>query len=217
MYKSFFFLTILLYSCGGGTGSTEPARETITGGTYEEKIYFPFNLPKAKENANVEIIRSKFKDLINLRRDNLTSDLFDLTYNFVGPYGFANLKRRVGPDAFQGQWMKFERDFTYRYGTYDKLIGGGLYHYSEKDGFLMLLDDDKKVEPRLFSIQYNAEFYNFIGRPIMFINDGHSENMLLANWSNDAFLETVTITHRIENGMQIMMKMLDEQPVTPAG
>jgi len=188
MYKSFFFLTILLYSCGGGTGSTEPARETITGGTYEEKIYFPFNLPKAKENANVEIIRSKFKDLINLRRDNLTSDLFDLTYNFVGPYGFANLKR-----------------------------GGGLYHYSEKDGFLMLLDDDKKVEPRLFSIQYNAEFYNFIGRPIMFINDGHSENMLLANWSNDAFLETVTITHRIENGMQIMMKMLDEQPVTPAG
>ena len=109
--------------------------------------------------------------------------------------------------------MKFEGDFTYRYGLYDKIIGGGIYHYGDGDGFLMLLDDDEKVEPRLFSIQSNSEFFNFIGRPIMFIDDGTGVNLLLDNWSNDAFLETVQIKHKVENGMQIMMKMLDNQPV----
>lgn len=215
MYRIFIIMTILLYSCGGGTGSTtsEPQREAITGGTYEQKINFPFNLPKANEGDDLKTIRSKFEEVINLRRENLQTDLFDLTYNFVAPYGFANLRRRVGPDSFRGQWAKFEKDFTYSYGVYTETVGGGIYHYSDQDGFLMLLDDDEQVEPRLFSIQSNSEFFNFIGRPIMFIDDGTGVNLLLANWSNDSFLETVKIKHRIENGMQIMMKMVDEKPV----
>lgn len=225
MYKIFFLLTILLYSCGGSTDVKTPAKsepgkitsqvpqQTIAGVTYDDKILFPFNLPKAKKSDDLQDIRSRYKDIINLRRDNLKTDLFDLTYNFVGPHGFANLKRRVGRKAFEGQWMKFESNFTYRYGLYDKVIGGGIYHYGDGDGFLMLLDDDEKVEPRLFSIQSNSEFFNFIGRPIMFIDDGTGVNLLLDNWSNDAFLETVQIKHKVENGMQIMMKMLDNQPV----
>jgi len=216
MSKSLFFLIVLLCSCGGSTGSSsEPVRELITGGTYEEKIQFPFNLPKAKKGDDVAGIRSRFKKVVDLRRNNLTSDLFDLTYNFITPHGFANLRKRKGAASFRGQWVKFEKDFTFRYGMYDKLIGGGLYHYSDQDGFLMLLDDDEKVEPRLFSIQYNSEFYNFIGRPIMFIDDGNGENLLLANWSSDGFLEKVKINHRVENGMQIMMKLIDEKPTSP--
>jgi len=211
MYKVFVIAFIFLWSCGA-SDTTAPQ---MTTGSYEDKIAFPFNLPKAKEGDDMDAVRSKFKDLILERQKNVSGDLFDITYYHVAPHGFANLRKRIGPKAFVGQWMKFEQDFTYTYGVYDKVIGSGIYHYTDQDFFLMLLDSDKQIEPRLFSLQSNSEFFNFIGRPIMFVDDGTGENLLLGNWANDAYLANLQINHKVENGMQIMMKMLDEKPTKP--
>jgi len=212
MYKILIASLFLLYSCGSSESSPKVATDA---GSYDDKIMFPFNLPKAKEGDDMKVIRSKMKDIIEERQQKVKGDLFDITYYYISPHGFANLRKRTGPQAFVGQWMKFETDYTYTYGVYDKVIGSGIYHYTDQDFFLMLLDDDSHIEPRLFSLQSNSEFFNFIGRPIMFADDGTGENLLLGNWANDAFLASIKVNIKVENGMQIMMKMMDEKPVKP--
>jgi len=212
MYKLFLLSMTVFLSCG----APEVQRSIVTGGTYEEKVAFPFNDPRAEEGDDLDKIRSTMQDVIDLRKNNMKSDLFEITYYYIAPYGFANKGKRIGPDAFEGMWLKFGEDFSYKYGVYDKEVGSGIYHYSSQDFFLMLIDDDKEIEPRLFSVQSNSEFFNFIGRPIMIVEDSSGENLLLANWANDAFLQTVRVNNELPNGMQIMMTMLEEQPAKPA-
>lgn len=196
--------------------SLKPPVYVAGQGTYDEKLAFPFNDPRAREGDDVARIKSKFLSLIDLRRNKMPTKLFDMTYYYIGPYGFANRGRRIGPSAFEGQWLKFADDFTYEYGVYDEVKGSGVYHYSDTDFFLMMYDSDPKIEPRLFSIQSNSEFFNFIGRPIIVVDDGSGEHILLDKWSNDRFLNQVRIVHNLSNGMQIMMKMLDEKPQKPS-
>jgi len=145
----------------------------------------------------------------------MSDDLFDLTYYYITPYGFANDNKRMGPKNFAGMWIKFDKNFNYTYGRFEETMGSGIFHYAETDEYLFMLDNDGQVEPKLFKLLSNSEFFNFVGQPVMLIDDGTGEKMLLNNFANDQFLETITILHEIHNGSQIMMQMGEEQPTKP--
>ena len=201
---------MLLVSCDkapiGVETSSDPKTLTI-------KRSFPFNEPKITDQKVISQLRSYALDLITKRQENMKEDLFDLTYYYVSPRGFSNLNKVTGQQAYTGYWAKFDKDYTYQYGIRDQVIGDGVYHYAGSDTKLFMLDNDRQIEPKMWNIKSNSEFFNFLGRPIIVVEDasGHGQ-LLMSNFSNDGFLNTQKIIVQSGNGTQIMMLLLEQKP-----
>lgn len=69
----------------------------------------------------------------------------------------------ANPQIYEGQWVKFENNDTYTYGTYDKVRGGGIYHYKLDTDNLVMVDNDPLAKPLEFDVQYQAGFIVFYG------------------------------------------------------
>lgn len=212
-----YIIVLLLLISFGWTGCEEKVEVVSTPEEYKKKLVFPFNTPKIRDGVDLQDVRSRVKNVIKARQKAINDDLFDLTYYYITPFGFDNNRKRAGPENFVGLWLKFEKDFTYTYGRYEELIGSGIFHFTDKEELLLMLDDDPKVEPKFFSALSNSEFYNFIGRPINFIDDGKGVRMMFSDFANDGFIESVKMVAQLHNGMQIMLKMTETQPVNPKG
>jgi len=199
---------VLMTSC-----DTDKGKPTTDPALFAQKLTFPFNTPKVKGQAAITMLRDHVRDLILLRQRNQEGDLFDLTYYYITPRGFSNLDRRVGPDAFAGFWAKFKKDYTYEYGIRQEKIGSGIYHYGGSDDKLFMLDDDEQIEPKMWSLLSNSDFFNFLGHPIILIEDSQGNGqVLMNNFANDGFLDQQHILAQANNGMQIMMTKVEGRP-----
>lgn len=69
----------------------------------------------------------------------------------------------ANPQIYEGQWVKFENNDTYTYGTYDKVRGNGIYHYKLETDNLIMVDNDPLAKPLEFDVQYQAGFIVFFG------------------------------------------------------
>ena len=198
----------LLFSC-------EEKELEITSSPEElrQKLSFHFNVLKARDGDDIKYLRKFIKKTIRERQKSMPNQLWDLPSFFLTPFGVAVNGGRAKPKNAEGMWLKFEKDYTYAYGRYDKVVGSGIYHYSDSDEFLVMLDMDSQVEPKLFKLLSNSEMFNFVGQPIMLIDDGKGERMLWKNFAQDGFLETVKINHQLHNGAQIVMRMQPSRPV----
>lgn len=203
-----WLLTLLSCDSTGVQDTIKSDQQTLA-----KKMAFPFNTPKVADQASITQLRSYTKELILKRQKNLREDLHDITYYYESPRGFANLNKTLGQQHFVGQWLKFEKDYTYKYGIGNEEIGGGIYHHAGSDSKLFMLDNDIQLEPKLWDLKSNSEFFNFLGRPIIVIEDdnGHGQ-VLMSNFSNDAFLGRQKILVESKNGMQIMMTLLEKKP-----
>ncbi len=67
--------------------------------------------------------------------------------------------------AHAGEWIKFNEDWTYNYGSYDKTTGSGKYHHSFENNLIVMLDDDINVPAVEFETKYGQEVIILVGKP----------------------------------------------------
>lgn len=180
----------------------------------KEKQSFPFNTPKAKEDVSLPHLRQTINKLIIDRQATIKEDLFDLTYYYITPQYFSNMSKIDASINYNGFWIKFDNNYTFKYGKYEKVIGSGIYHYSTTSQLLIMLDDDEKIEPKMFTVKSNSEFINMMGRPIIIIRNLEGiEFVILQQFSSDNYIGRAgTKVAEAHNGMQIKMILLEEQP-----
>lgn len=207
---SLLFLCIAFLSCDKEQGQVQPTDPAL----YAQKIKFPFNTPKAKEGS-LEKIREHVEKIIKARQRNMKEELFDLTYYYIVPQYFSNVNVMNTGEEFVRHWIKFENDYTYRYGIGPDEIGSGIYHYAPSTKRLMMLDNDPQVEPKMWSLLSNSEFMNFLGHPLLVIRDQmNQEYLLMDNFANDALIEQAgKMIAEAHNGMQIKMILLESAPL----
>lgn len=205
-----FALLMFFAACESKPSSNEVSSDVET---LKVKKSFPFNEPKVTDQQTIGQLRSYVRDLIIKRQENMREDLFDLTYYYFSPRGFSNLNKVTGQQAYAGFWAKFKGDYTYEYGIHDQIIGSGIYHYAGSDTKMFMLDNDVQLEPKMWNLKANSEFFNFIGRPIMVLEDntGHGQ-ILMSNYSNDKFLQNKKVLVEGKNGTQIMMALMEQRP-----
>ena len=205
-----FLFSIGFTSCDQGTSANRPTDPAL----YAQKIKFPFNTPKAKEGS-IEKLRLHVEKIIKARQANMKEELFDLTYYYINPQYFSNLNVMNTGEEFVRHWIKFENNYTYRYGIGPDVIGSGIYHYAPSSKRLMMLDDDVQVEPKMWSLLTNSEFMNFLGHPLLVVRDQTgNEFMMMENFANDRLLEQAgTMVAEAHNGMQIKMILLENAPL----
>jgi len=76
-----------------------------------------------------------------------------------------------------------------------------------------MLDDDEQIEPKMWSLLSNSDFFNFLGHPIILIEDSQGNGqVLMNNFANDGFLDQQHILAQANNGMQIMMTKVEGRP-----
>lgn len=202
-------LMTIIYSCGGESAVEVRSDPVLLA----KKHSFPFNTPKEDDVNVIKALRGHARDLLKLRQNNLKSDLFDLTYYYIVPRGFSNENRTIGQKAFVGYWTKFENNFEYNYGIGEEVIGGGSYHYNDADELLLMLDHDSQIEPKLWSLLSNSEFFNFLGHPILVMEEADGKgHILLKNFASEKYIDAPNIIAQSNNGMQIMMTKVEERP-----
>jgi hypothetical protein len=57
----------------------------------------------------------------------------------------------------KGFWIDFQENNKYQYGSFDKTLGGGKYHYGTDSSLLLLVDDDTRIKPQEFKILNNGD------------------------------------------------------------
>ena len=147
----------------------------------------PVNIQKGgkfSEFSSVQDIRNQARTLLNYRIENGGPPLSMITYAWWYPEVCYNEQKFSKELAYVGHWLKFEEDFSYTYGIYDRTTGGGRYHYRLDDSQLIMLDNDPEMEPKVWDAKNNGEIMPFVG----------------------------THTFDVNNGMQIKMIPLDERP-----
>lgn len=134
----------------------------------------------AEDAANLPGFRSYAKELIKTRAQkeeamsSLTADHW--AYEFVFD-GYEMSKS----GAYSGQWLKFEDDHTYEYGTNNDVKGKGKYHYSAVSGNMVMLDDQEDKMPEEWKVQAQDEVMILVGSSSYFGNNPRQCKMLRWN------------------------------------
>lgn len=69
----------------------------------------------------------------------------------------------ANPQIYEGQWVKFEDNGTYTYGTFDVKRGSGIYNYQLDKDLLLMVDNDPTAKALEFEVQFQAGFIVFYG------------------------------------------------------
>jgi len=201
-------LLIISTSCDKKSKIESPQTPSIS---VETKNSFPLNRVNVSDKKDIIKLREHVEILIENRMSIMASDLSDITYDQLYPSGILKNRKLSGIPLQNGYWVKFEKTYRYNYGQTDAVIGSGKYHYAESDDKLLMLDDDDRIEPKLWSVKSDSENFTFAGHPIIIIEgqDGRAE-ILLKNFSNDKFLTQQKILFNSNNGLQVLLNRIKE-------
>ena len=173
---------LLLFSIGCNNNS---AGETKVTGSTEQALEFPLNIQKGGEFVSLDQIRVQARALIEHRIGQNNKALAMLTTGYWWPEFVFNSGSMSKVDEYAGHWLKFNDDFSYNYGIYDKTLGTGKYHFRLDDNKLHMLDNNVEFEPKVWQANYNGQVIALVG----------------------------THEYGVNNGMQIKMLGLDQKPV----
>ena len=213
-WYAYIFLVIGLSAFASCTNETSSIETKVGPQELSKKLNYPFNTPKVQDEQAIVLLRSYVKELINAKQRNIKSDLFELTYYFMLPYGFANDNNISAVESNKRLWLKFADDFTYEYGSFNEVMGNGVYNFLETDSDLFMLDNDSQIEPKFWSVKSNSDHFSFIGKPIIVVKgEEGGGQVLLKNLANDDFLNAQNIMVSGPNGMQLLMNKSETIPM----
>ncbi len=81
-----------------------------------------------------------------------------LNYEYV--YNGRQMSKK---GEYTGDWIDFKNDFTYDYGRYDSVLGGGRYHYSMDKGELVMVDNEASKNPQEWTIKAGGDMIVKVG------------------------------------------------------
>ena len=159
------FLSLLCFSCKdtSSTSSGAEDRVLITEGGGNQIHVAPASLTP-ENKAIVDNLRSHAHALIDNRA--ISEDAYSMIVVGFWVYDgvFAGGERPSA--APPGHWIKFEDDFSYRYGEFAKTQGSGRYHLTfntEDDPKLIMVDDNPNKTPEEWKIKTKEDVVIFIG------------------------------------------------------
>lgn len=183
MNKVLFFFSLFIITVLGACKSSGEE-----GAGLDSAEGSPYNEEKGGYTQPLDEIRTQCLSLIQFRKQSESKAYSFLTTGYWHPQFIFNKGEFSKEGQYEGYWLQFTDDFKYAYGLYDKVIGGGDYHYSLNQEQMIMVDRISKLEPKIWKIQYNGDHLVMVG------------------------------THEfgINNGMQIKNIPIEEKPVKPA-
>lgn len=149
-----------------------------------EDLIFPLNIQKGGTFTSLEQIRAQARTIIDHRIEQEPEALAMLTSTHWWPEYVFNAGSISKEGHYDGYWLRFDEDFKYQYGQYQHLFGEGKYHFNLDSKSLIMLDSDVDSEPKVWTANYNGQAIALVG----------------------------THEYGVNNGMQIKLVSIDEQP-----
>ncbi len=168
---------LLLVAMIFATGCKEQSSSAGADVRDEEALSSPFAVTLGGNYLSVDAIRNQAKALIDDRISKDNDPQASITFAYWYPEFVFN-KTMSAVDQYQGFWIKFEDDFSYRYGKDGKTFGSGRYHYRLSDGILAMVDDNAEIEPKFWKVQHNGKAMALIGEHDLGINNGMQIKLL---------------------------------------
>lgn len=187
MRIAFFISLSFLFLISCGKSEQNVANDETAEVTVQPKgeVGTPLNIHKGGNYASLEQIRVQALNIINHRVKTEPEPLAMLTYAYWTPEFVYNGKSISNSGEYVGYWIKFDDDFTYKYGQDSKLLGKGRYHFRLDDKNLHMLDNDVESEPKVWMVNHAADVLALVG----------------------------THEYQVNNGMQIKMVALEKNPI----
>ena len=161
----------LFMACGSG-GSSDSKKQLIIDKSKLPDQVFPAEIQKGGSFESVQAIRMEAKAMIESRIVTNPDPLSMITHDYFLPEFVFNGKDMSKSGEYQGYWIKFEEDFSYKYGYYEALAGTGIYHYRMDDEAMLLLNDDETLEPKSWVLRTNGRAFALVGRHDFGVNNG---------------------------------------------
>lgn len=133
---------------------------------------FPISIQKGGSFKSLEQIRVRAMAEISDRVKNEPEALSIITSSYWYPEAVVNGRDVHGDGYYEGYWIKFEDDFTYRYGIYEGQLGSGQYHFRLDDETLHMLDSDFEQEPKVWRAKANGRAIALAGLHEYNVNNG---------------------------------------------
>lgn len=167
---------LVISGCKGG-GSTSPSTSAAGTTSKGEKLIttdklFPISIQKGGGYKSLEQIRVRAMAEITDRVKNEPEAFSIITGFYWYPEAVVNGREVHGEGYYEGYWIKFEDDFTYKYGIYDGLLGSGQYHYRLDDETMHMLDEDFEQEPKVWRAKANGRAIALAGLHEYKVNNG---------------------------------------------
>jgi len=161
----------LLISCNGSSGGTSNGSDSAGKIVKTDKV-FPTSIQKGGTYRSLEQIRVQAMTIISDRAKKEPEALSIITSGYWHPEAVINGRDVHSQGYYEGYWIKFEDDHTYRYGVYGDLLGPGQYHFRLEDESLYMLDSDVEQEPKVWSAKANGRAIALAGRHDYKVNNG---------------------------------------------
>lgn len=150
--KSFKFnllilVLLTLVSCQSDPAEKQPGTDTTETEQQRPRIRQP------KTNAQpVTKPDPKVKNAWSI----LTVDIWH--YNFA-----LSVNETPDSNIYEGYWIDFEDDFSYRKGYYDEVVAQGYYDFDIDSKILEIIPEEGDDEPSQWTIKTNGEVIIMIG------------------------------------------------------
>lgn len=158
MNKLFFI--VLMISCifqsckeGGvslGKGKEKPSMPINEQFILSNQDDMKDSLVQVHRRAAEAIITSRIKESSSNTTNTLEKDNWHVEAFLKGS------SMTFGTDV-KGFWIDFKENNNYQYGSFDKTLGGGRYHYGAESSFLILVDADGRIKPQEFKVLNNGD------------------------------------------------------------
>lgn len=156
-------LSVICFSCKDTASPADGRDVKLDGGNAIHVAPKKIN-PELK--AQIDNLRSHAHALI----DNRSQGEAAYSMLVVGYWVYEAIYAGSGdgrPKAVEpGYWIKFEDDFSFNYGQYSEVQGGGRYHLTfntEDDPKLIMVDDNPTKSPEEWAIKTKEDIIIFIG------------------------------------------------------
>jgi len=162
----FSILSLVCFACKD-TSSSSPnspaAEQRVVKTDGGNKIHVAPASLSAGNKEKVDNLRSHAHALIDNR--SVSEDAYSMIVVGFWVYDgvFAGGERPSA--APPGHWIKFEDDFSYRYGEFAETQGGGRYHltFNTDEPTLIMVDDNPNKSPEEWTIKTKEDVVIFIG------------------------------------------------------
>lgn len=146
---SIVFLIILTWACQ----SDPKVNDTATNSSEPTETPERPRIRKASTNAKpIDRPNPEEKRAWSI----LTVDLWH--YNFA-----LSVNETPNENIYEGYWIDFEDDFSYKKGYYDEVVANGYYYYDNDTKILEIIPEEGDDEPSQWSVKTNGEVIILIG------------------------------------------------------
>jgi len=168
----FICVSAMMITACKGDGASGSGTSTSSGKVVKTDKVFPISIQKGGTYKSLEQIRVHAMTIISDRAKKEPEALSIITAAYWHPEAVVNGREIHGTGYYEGYWIKFEDDFTYRYGVYADLLGSGQYHFRLEDETLYMLDADVEQEPKVWSAKANGQAISLAGLHEYNVNNG---------------------------------------------